>query len=225
MRVRHTNSNIPNLPVDNFKTYTIKVNRPPVVTGKTVHVNEDSVTDISFTATDADGDTLNYSVRSGTAWHCSYFMFWGGNKVRYEPDDNWYGSGDYFEYRATDGYVTTDWARIDIIVDPVNDAPVPPAQGNVTWQIEQPASLVVAAFTDVDNTTLTYTARRQGGAALPSWLNFNATTRTFSGTPPANSVGSYALEVVASDGQATGTLTFTLEVVEEFEVYLPLLRR
>lgn len=224
MRVRHTNSNIPNLPVDNFKTYTTKVNRPPVAAGKTVHVDEDSVTDISFSATDADGDTLNYSVRSSAFWHCAYFMLLD-KAVRYEPYDNWYGSGDYFEFRFTDGFVTTDWYRIDIVVDPVNDAPVPPGQGNVTWQIEEPASLVIAAFTDVDNTSLTYSARRQGGGALPTWLTFNATTRTFSGAPPANAVGSYVLEVIANDGQATGKLTFTLNIVEDFTVYLPLLRR
>jgi hypothetical protein len=40
-------------------------------------------------------------------------------------------------------------------------------------------------FTDAASEQLTFTATLGNGAALPSWLTFNATTRTFSGTPPA----------------------------------------
>ena len=39
-------------------------------------------------------------------------------------------------------------------------------------------------FADVDSSSLTYTATLRNGAALPSWLTFDAATRTFSGTPP-----------------------------------------
>ena len=39
-------------------------------------------------------------------------------------------------------------------------------------------------FVDVDNgDTLTLSATRADGSALPAWLSFNVTTRTFSGTP------------------------------------------
>ncbi len=42
------------------------------------------------------------------------------------------------------------------------------------------------AFKDVDaGATLTYSATLANGKALPAWLSFNASNRTFTGTPPA----------------------------------------
>ncbi|MEZ2227983.1 MAG: putative Ig domain-containing protein, partial [Microcoleus sp.] len=34
-------------------------------------------------------------------------------------------------------------------------------------------------FTDAENDPLTYTATKEDGTALPSWLTFNTTTRIF----------------------------------------------
>ena len=47
-------------------------------------------------------------------------------------------------------------------------------------------------------TVLTYTASLSNGDALPAWLSFNASTRTFSGTPGAT--GPLNVRVTASDG-------------------------
>ena len=57
-------------------------------------------------------------------------------------------------------------------------------------------------FSDADDDTLTYTATKADGTDLPGWLTFNATTRTFSGTPEAGDVGTVSVKVAASDGQA-----------------------
>ena len=45
---------------------------------------------------------------------------------------------------------------------------------------------------------------------LPTWLTFDAGTRTFSGTPPAGSSGSQTIRVIASDGTSSGNDDFTL---------------
>jgi len=56
------------------------------------------------------------------------------------------------------------------------------------------------AFTDPDaGDTLTYSAAKADGSALPSWLDFNADTRAFSGTPPAGSTGTINVRVTAKD--------------------------
>jgi hypothetical protein len=58
---------------------------------------------------------------------------------------------------------------------------------------------------------LTYTATLQDGSALPGWLSFNATTRTFSGTSP-NVGASYTLRVIATDqfgASVPANFTFT----------------
>ncbi len=56
------------------------------------------------------------------------------------------------------------------------------------------------AFTDPDaGDTLTYSAAKADGSALPSWLDFNADIRAFSGTPPAGSTGTINIRVTAKD--------------------------
>ncbi|MBX3325836.1 MAG: putative Ig domain-containing protein [Nitrospira sp.] len=61
------------------------------------------------------------------------------------------------------------------------------------------------AFADVDvGDTLTYSATLTNGTSLPTWLSFNATTRTFSGTPGSGDAGVLTIKVTATD---TGTLS------------------
>ena len=58
----------------------------------------------------------------------------------------------------------------------------------------------VNTFSDVDaGDSLTYSATLADGTALPSWLSFNATTRTFSGTPLNSNVGTITVKVTATD--------------------------
>lgn len=53
-------------------------------------------------------------------------------------------------------------------------------------------------FTDPDQgDTLTYSATLADGSALPSWLSFDALTRTFTGTPPVS--GTVSVLVTAND--------------------------
>jgi hypothetical protein len=68
------------------------------------------------------------------------------------------------------------------------------------------------AFTDPDNDALTYSATLADGSALPSWLTFDATTRTFSGTPTAANVGAISVRVTASDGSLSAFDDFVLNV-------------
>ena len=75
------------------------------------------------------------------------------------------------------------------------------------WTFQVPAG----TFDDVDS-SLSYTATLANGAALPSWLTFDASTRTFSGTPPLDFSGAVDLKVTASDGALAISDTFTLNV-------------
>ena len=69
-------------------------------------------------------------------------------------------------------------------------------------------------FTDVDvDDSLTYTATLADGTPLPTWLNFNGETGTFSGTPLNEDAGIIGVMVTATDLEgATATDTFDLEV-------------
>ena len=55
------------------------------------------------------------------------------------------------------------------------------------------------AFEDQDGDALAYTAKQSNGDALPSWLNFNQTTRTFSGTVPNGLDTVLTIRVTATD--------------------------
>ena len=96
--------------------------------------------------------------------------------------------------RSTGKYVTLN-------VGAANRAPVISA-ALVDQQVGPSAALAYTfasgAFTDPDADVLTYSATMVDGSALPSWLSFNATTRTFSGTAPAT-LGTFSVRVSASD--------------------------
>ena len=83
---------------------------------------------------------------------------------------------------------------------------------NQTWTIGKPVNLALAAntFTDPSGEALTYTATQSNGSALPSWLSFNAATKTFTGTPP-NTAAGLTLKVTATDaGGSSASETFTV---------------
>lgn len=63
-----------------------------------------------------------------------------------------------------------------------------------------------SSFSDPDGDSLSYSAAQSNGAALPSWLAFNATTLTFNGIPGVGTAGTYEIRLSASDGRG-GTLT------------------
>jgi hypothetical protein len=80
-------------------------------------------------------------------------------------------------------------------------APIVTAQTpSQAWQSGKPfsLSLAVGTFTDPQGQALHYTASLSNGAALPNWLTFNATTKTFTGTAPATAQ-SLSVKVTATD--------------------------
>ncbi|TAN70255.1 MAG: hypothetical protein EPN17_06135 [Methylobacter sp.] len=68
-------------------------------------------------------------------------------------------------------------------------------------------SVPVDTITDPDTwDSVSYSAKLPDGAALPTWLNFDVATRTFSGTPDASNVGSLKVMLWGTDnyGSASG---------------------
>ena len=84
------------------------------------------------------------------------------------------------------------------------------------------------AFHDPDGDTLSYTSWRFPnhivGQVWPSWLEFDAATRTFSGTPQQSDVGVYRMYVQARDGyshlQAYTAVSFHFRVYESLQAQL-----
>jgi len=70
------------------------------------------------------------------------------------------------------------------------------------WSFTVPDNI----FTDSDGDHLTYTA------TFPTWVSFNSDTLTFTGTPTASDLGDYTIEITASDGDASVSRDFTINV-------------
>ncbi|MDE2271806.1 MAG: putative Ig domain-containing protein [Xanthomonadaceae bacterium] len=71
------------------------------------------------------------------------------------------------------------------------------------------------AFRDIDaGDVLTLSATLADGWALPTWLGFDAATRTFSGTPANGDVGSVSVRLTATDvAGAQSSQTFAIGVI------------
>ncbi|MDD5058244.1 MAG: putative Ig domain-containing protein, partial [Sideroxydans sp.] len=127
---------------------------------------------------------------------------------------------EHFGYTATDGIATSS-AGLDILIKGSNDAPVlaaPLADRNITsnktfsWQMPQ------GSFTDIDTgDTLSYSASRLDGAALPSWLLFDAATRTFTGQAPKQT-GFVDVVLTATDVAADGSTQGSLAASDVFRI-------
>ncbi len=110
-------------------------------------------------------------------------------------------------------------ANLTVTITGTNDAPVYVANSLVNQTVDIGSALSyqfpTTAFTDVDTgDTATYTATLADGSALPSWLTFNAATRTFTGTPPAGTApGTISVKVIDTDsGLATANGLFNIVI-------------
>ncbi|SVC76170.1 uncharacterized protein METZ01_LOCUS329024, partial [marine metagenome] len=116
---------------------------------------------------------------------------------------------------ATDtGGLTTE-ETFTVSVNNLNDDPtLANAIADQSVDEDSALSFTVPAdtFNDEDGDTLTYTATLSDSSALPSWLSFDASTQTFSGTPVNADVGDITIQVTASDGSTSVSDTFTLTV-------------
>jgi Ca2+-binding RTX toxin-like protein len=117
----------------------------------------------------------------------------------------------------TDGLSATN--PFMLTVQNVNDAPMvvnsiadQSAAEDTAFSFTVPSG----AFADDDaahGDLLTYNAVLADGSPLPTWLSFNPTTRTFSGTPGPGDAGVLRLAVTVTDTQEVGiTDQFTLTV-------------
>ncbi|OSJ19067.1 hypothetical protein BST63_04020 [Bradyrhizobium canariense] len=124
---------------------------------------------------------------------------------------------DVFNYMMRDTAGATSSTTLTITIHGANDAPVLAVQtGDQTATVGTSFSLTLPAgtFTDVDSgDSLAYTATAADGTALPAWLTFNASTRTFSGTPTSTNAGTLSVKTSATDlGGLSASETFNLTV-------------
>jgi PKD repeat protein len=189
-------------------TITVVVNTAPVAEGQTVNTQEDAVTPITLTATDAEGDALSYAV---VALPAHGELTGAGPDVVYTPDENYYGT-DQFSFKASDGKLESNTATVNINVVPMNDAPVALDQ-SVSTTVGKPVDIVLAA-TDADGDAVSYSI-----VDLPpngSVLSDDG-DRYVTYSPNDGFSGEDTFTFVATDGLAdSNTATVTVDVSGNF---------
>jgi Putative Ig domain/FlgD Ig-like domain/WD40-like Beta Propeller Repeat len=125
----------------------------------------------------------------------------------------------FTRYTNTGGVETEDiyWVNAEII-DKLKHSNFPPyLKTQIPDQrdtVGHPFNYQIPDTTFVDdngNNTLSYSAKQSNGLALPSWLTFDNTTRTFSGTPTAT--GILTIKITATDtANASASCTFKMRV-------------
>ncbi|MBF0452311.1 MAG: tandem-95 repeat protein, partial [Candidatus Magnetomorum sp.] len=163
--------------------------------------------DITITSSDTvliPNDNISYTCTSNTYWLT----------ITPAADQNGLAT---ITFTVIDSGALTAAYSFDFTITAVNDAPVlanPIANRIATEGTAYAYTVPSNTFTDVDSgDVLTYTATQENGSALPEWLNFDPSTRVFSGLPTNSDVGSITITITATDGSAQSiTDTFVLSV-------------
>lgn len=194
------------------RTFTVSVknvNEPPVITNASFNLAEAAATGVSVGKVsfgDPDsGDSATIQLLEGP----------GSNLFTIEPTTGILrvAPGATFDFetvtsytlsvQATDGVNAPVTGSIAVTITNSNDAPVSSGDlGTVEVLAGYSLSYVVplAAASDPDaGQSVSYSITASGGGSLPSWLTYNSSTRTLSGTPWNPQAGVLSLNVVASD--------------------------
>jgi hypothetical protein len=201
----------PSGPNSDVTTFTIDaVNEAPTgsATAVLAHGTEDqgytvSLANLLAGFTDDEGDPLTISNLSASGG--ATFVSNGNGTYTVTPAANANGVVSLI-YSVTDGNGGSVAATQTVTFDAVNDAPtVAHAIADQTATKDVLFSFIVpdTTFADVDTgDTLIYQATLANGDALPAWLTFDPTTRSFSGTPLAANPDPISVKVTVTDGSA-----------------------
>jgi VCBS repeat-containing protein len=180
------------------------VNDAPVSNDQSLVTDEDTPINGQVVASDVDGDSLSFSV-SGQPTNGAVSLNPATGGFVYTPNANYNGS-DSFVVTIIDGKGGTTTSRINIGINPVNDAPVSSDQNLTTPEDVALTGRVVA--TDIEGDTLAYAV---SGQPANGSVSLNPATGGFVYTPNANYNGSDSFVVTISDGNG-GTTTSRINI-------------
>lgn len=183
-------------------------NEPPSLSGSPPNsVETGNMYRFEPTASDPDGDAITFSVDNKPTW--ADFDSQTG-ELSGRPVLGNEGTYNGIMIQASDGKATASLSFSITVTGADSGANQPPSlSGSPTTSVkvgEQYAFTPTA--TDPDGDSISFSV-----ANLPSWAGFSNQDGSISGTPDAGSEGTYSnITITASDGTATDTLTFSIEV-------------
>jgi LPXTG-motif cell wall-anchored protein len=176
-----------------ISTVKIIVDTPPVAINDSVTTDEDTSVNINILNNDKDVNNDALTVTAVTNPSHGNVAINPDGTVKYTPVAN-YNGNDSFTYTISDGHGGTATATVNIIINPVNDAPTAPNYDKTTPYNKSISSRVQG--TDIDGDTLQYTLKSQASNGYVT-VSSNG---TWTYTPNLNYAGSDSFTVEVSDG-------------------------
>ncbi|MGG6460661.1 MAG: Ig-like domain-containing protein [Candidatus Eiseniibacteriota bacterium] len=175
------------------------MNTPPVASSQSLTTTRDTSASITLDATDKDGDSLTYSIKSFPS-HGSLSSFdkYTGSVI-YNPNKGYTGS-DSFTFTASDGTSTSNTAKVSITINPVTPINTLPIVKNqiVSTLVNSPINITLKV-SDADGDPIRSTII--SNASNGTLTGLNQTTHTLTYTPNTNFTGLDSFTHKANDGK------------------------
>ena len=183
------------------------INDLPVLNNPSVSLDEDQSLSTQLNVSDADGDTVTYTLKSGTS-NGTLVLDGTTGQYTYTPNAN-YNGPDSFTVTLDDGNGGVVDAVVNITVNPVNDAPVSGPQSLTTNEDTAIDGTINA--TDVDGDSLSYSIAN-GDEPKHGTVTLRA-DGTFTYVPGKDYNGQDSFTVTIDDGNGgTTTSVVSLDV-------------
>ena len=179
------------------------INDLPVLNNPSVSLDEDQSLSTQLNVSDADGDTVTYTLKSGTS-NGTLVLDGTTGQYTYTPNAN-YNGPDSFTVTLNDGNGGVVDAVVNITVNPVNDAPVANDDSVTTLEDTAVTIDVLANDTDVDGDSLLISGANADHGSV------SVVDGKLVYTPTANYSGSDTISYSISDGKG-GTSTASVQV-------------
>lgn len=181
---------------------TTSANNKPVASASSVSTQEDNGLTIDLTnlASDADGDSLSFSIQSTVNGNISQ----NNGIATYTPNTNFNGT-DSFNYTVSDGFGGTATATVSITVISVNDAPTAVASAPANTVSKTVSFSSANSFDPDSNDTLSYLWNFGDGNSsteanpVHTYSNFGQYIATLTVTDSHNSSDSSSVTTTLTD--------------------------
>ena len=197
-------------------------NEPPVAQNDAFETAEDTPLEVHLSA--SGNEALTFSIVNAPQ-HGTLGELSDSGVVNYTPGANYTGE-DAITFRATNRKGQSAQATVTLTITPVNDTPTLSSVANQS--ITAGSSTGDLAFTvsdvETDGASLTVTATSSNTVLVPndpSHLVFggSGSSRTLKVVPAVNASSSTTITLSVSDGAATASTTFTVDVTGLANLY------
>jgi len=186
-------------------------NTRPIASEGTLITAEDSAVSATLSATDADDDSLTFSLVSNGTKGTAVITNTTTGALTYTPSAGQTGQ-DSFSFKVNDGIVDSNVATMSITITVVNEAPVVSDASVAT--MENIATSAILSATDADNDSLTFSIVSNGAKGVATITN--TATGAFTYTPTFGQTGQDSFTFKANDGLVdsnTGTVSISINAL------------